>query len=82
MGFIERANRLAKANVNDLIIQSEYSDKALNSKLFEMQESLSEIRQSIAHFNSVIKRTELQYNQANSQANSARSCRISFNKRR
>ncbi|MGL4499510.1 MAG: PspA/IM30 family protein [Planktothrix sp.] len=69
MSLFDRINRLVKANLNDLTAQAQDPEKFLNSTLAEMQENLAKMRQAVAHTTSIIKRTELQYQQANSQAN-------------
>ena len=69
MSLFDRVNRLVKANLNDLTAQAQDPENFLNSTLAEMQKDLAEMRQAVAHTTAVIKRTELQYQQANSQAN-------------
>ncbi|WRH65658.1 MAG: PspA/IM30 family protein [Planktothrix sp. GU0601_MAG3] len=69
MSLFDRINRLVKANLNDLTAQAQDPEKFLNSTLAEMQENLAKMRQAVDHTTAIIKRTELQYQQANSQAN-------------
>lgn len=69
MSLFDRVNRLVKANLNDLTAQAKDPEKFLNSTLAEMQEDLVKMRQAVEHTTAVIKRTELEYEEANSKAN-------------
>lgn len=69
MSLLHRVNRLVKANLNDLTAQAKDPEKFLNSTLAEMQEDLVKMRQAVDHTTAVIKRTELEYEEANSKAN-------------
>lgn len=69
MSLFDRVNRLVKANLNDLTAQAKDPEKFLNSTLAEMQGDLVEMRQAVDHTTAVLKRTELEYKEANSKAN-------------
>jgi phage shock protein A len=70
MGLFDRVRRLAAANINDLISKAEDPEKILEQTIIEMQEDLVQLRQAVASAIASQKRTQQQYNQAQSEANS------------
>lgn len=68
MGLFDRITRVVKANLNDLVNKAEDPEKILEQSIMDMQEDLVQLRQAVASSIAAQKRTEQQYNQAQSQA--------------
>ena len=66
MGLIDRILRVIRANINSMIGQAEDSEKILKKTVMEMQENLIQLRHAVAQAIATQKRTERQYNQAQS----------------
>ncbi len=69
MGLFDRLGRLIKANLNDLVSKAEDPEKILEQSLIDMQEDLIKLRQAVASAIATQKRTQQQYNQAQSEVN-------------
>lgn len=69
MGLFDRINRVIKSNINEMVSKAEDPEKMLEQSVLEMQEDLINLRQAVASAIAGQKRTEQQYNQAQSQAN-------------
>lgn len=69
MGLLDRISRLLRANLNDLISKAEDPEKILEQTIIDMQEDLIQLRQAVASAIASQKRTDQQYNQAQSQSN-------------
>ncbi|NJR69318.1 MAG: PspA/IM30 family protein [Synechococcales cyanobacterium CRU_2_2] len=69
MGLFDRISRVVRANVNDLVSKAEDPEKVLEQAVIDMQEDLIQLRQAVAQSIASQKRTEQQYNQNQSQAN-------------
>nr|WP_289623939.1 PspA/IM30 family protein [Desertifilum tharense] len=69
MGLFDRISRVVRANLNDMVSKAEDPEKMLEQSVTEMQEDLVQLRQAVASAIAGQKRTEQQYNQAQSQAN-------------
>lgn len=69
MGLFDRISRVIRANVNDLVNKAEDPEKILEQAIIDMQEDLVQLRQAVASSIATQKRTEQEYNQAQSQAN-------------
>lgn len=69
MGLFDRISRLVRANLNDLVNKAEDPEKILDQAVIDMQEDLVQLRQAVAQAIANQKRSEQQYNQAQSQAN-------------
>ncbi len=70
MGLFDRINRVVKANLNDLVSKAEDPEKILEQSLMDMQEDLVQLRQAVASAIATQKRTQQQYNQAQTEVNS------------
>lgn len=68
MGLFDRVSRIIRANLNDLVNKAEDPEKILEQSITDMQEDLVQLRQAVAAAIATQKRTEQQYNQAESQA--------------
>ena len=68
MGLFDRISRIARANVNDIVNKAEDPEKVLEQSIIDMQEDLVQLRQAVASGIATQKRTQQQYNQAESQA--------------
>jgi phage shock protein A len=68
MGLFDRITRVVKANLNDLVNKAEDPEKILEQSIMDMQEDLVQLRQAVASSIAAQRRTEQQYNQAQSQA--------------
>ncbi len=68
MGLFDRISRVVRANVNDMVSKAEDPEKVLEQSIIDMQEDLVQLRQAVASAIATQKRTQQQYNQANSQA--------------
>ena len=69
MGLFDRISRLVRANVNDMVNKAEDPEKVLEQSIIDMQEDLVQLRQAVASAIATQKRSQQQYNQAQSQAN-------------
>ncbi|NEQ40094.1 MAG: PspA/IM30 family protein [Okeania sp. SIO3I5] len=69
MGLFDRISRLVRANVNDMVSNAEDPEKVLEQSIIDMQEDLVQLRQAVASAIATQKRSQQQYNQAESQAN-------------
>ena len=69
MGLFDRISRVVKANLNDLVNKAEDPEKILEQSVTDMQEDLVQLRQAVASAIATQKRTQTQYNQAESQSN-------------
>lgn len=69
MGLFDRISRVVKSNLNDLVSKAEDPEKMLEQAILEMQEDLVQLRQAVAQTIAAQKRSEQQYNQAQSEAN-------------
>lgn len=70
MGLFDRVSRVVRANVNDMVSKAEDPEKILEQAIIDMQEDLVQLRQAVASAIASQKRTQQQYNQAQSEANS------------
>lgn len=68
MGLLDRIWRVIRANLGDLVGQSEDPEKILNQAVQEMQENLIQLRQSVAQAIATQKRTQRQFENAQTQA--------------
>ncbi|MGD1711992.1 PspA/IM30 family protein [Hydrocoleum sp. CS-953] len=69
MGLFDRIGRLVRANVNEMVNKAEDPEKVLEQSIIDMQEDLVQLRQAVASAIATQKRSQQQYNQAESQAN-------------
>ncbi|WP_068815722.1 PspA/IM30 family protein [Phormidesmis priestleyi] len=69
MGLFDRISRVARANLNDLVSKAEDPEKILEQAVIDMQEDLVQLRQAVASAIASQKRSEQQYNQAQTQSN-------------
>ncbi len=69
MGLFDRISRLVRANVNEMVNKAEDPEKVLEQSIIDMQEDLVQLRQAVASAIATQKRSQQQYNQAQSQAN-------------
>ncbi len=69
MGLFDRVSRVVRANLNDLVSKAEDPEKILEQTLVDMQEDLVQMRQAVASAIASQKRTQQQYNQAQTEAN-------------
>lgn len=69
MGLFDRISRVVRANVNDMVNKAEDPEKVLEQSILDMQEDLVQLRQAVASTIATQKRSQQQYNQAQSQAN-------------
>ena len=70
MGLFDRISRVVRANLNDMVSKAEDPEKVLEQSIIDMQEDLIQLRQAVAQAIASQKRTEQQFNQNQSQANS------------
>jgi phage shock protein A len=70
MGLFDRISRVVRSNLNDMVSKAEDPEKVLEQSIIDMQEDLIQLRQAVAQSIASQKRTEQQYNQNQSQANS------------
>ena len=68
MGLFDRISRIFRANVNEMVNNAEDPQKILEQSILDMQEDLVQLRQAVASGIATQKRTQQQYNQAESQA--------------
>lgn len=69
MGLFDRISRVVKANMNDLVSKAEDPEKILEQSIMDMGEDLVQLRQAVARAIATQKRTQQQYNQAQTEAN-------------
>lgn len=69
MGLFDRVSRVVRANLNDLVSKAEDPEKILDQTIEDMQEDLVQMRQAVASAIASQKRTQQQYNQAQTEAN-------------
>lgn len=69
MGLFDRIGRVVRANMNDLVSKAEDPEKILEQSVIDMQEDLVQLRQAVAQAIASQKRTEQQYNKAQTEAN-------------
>ncbi|EKQ69717.1 phage shock protein A (IM30), suppresses sigma54-dependent transcription [Leptolyngbyaceae cyanobacterium JSC-12] len=69
MGLFDRVSRVVRANLNDLVSKAEDPEKILEQTILDMQEDLVQMRQAVASAIASQKRTQQQYNQAQTEAN-------------
>ena len=69
MGLFDRIRRVVSANLNDMVSKAEDPEKMLEQSILEMQEDLVQLRQGVAQAIAAQKRTEQQYNQAQTETN-------------
>ena len=69
MGLFDRIGRVVRANLNDMVSKAEDPEKILEQTVIDMQEDLVQLRQAVAQAIASQKRSQQQYNQAQSQAN-------------
>lgn len=69
MGLFDRVSRVVRANMNDLVSKAEDPEKILEQAIIDMQEDLVQLRQAVASAIASQKRTQQQYNQAQTEAN-------------
>lgn len=69
MGLFDRIGRVIKANLNDVVSKAEDPEKILEQSILDMQEDLVQLRQAVAQAIATQKRTQQQYNQAQTEAN-------------
>ncbi|MEA5538817.1 PspA/IM30 family protein [Limnoraphis robusta Tam1] len=69
MGLFDRISRVVRSNLNDMVSKAEDPEKILEQTVLEMQEDLVQLRQAVAQAIASQKRSQQQYNQAQSQAN-------------
>lgn len=70
MGLFDRISRVVRANLNDVVSKAEDPEKILEQSIIDMQEDLVQLRQAVAQTIATQKRTEQQYNKAQTEANS------------
>ncbi|MCP2728470.1 PspA/IM30 family protein [Limnofasciculus baicalensis] len=69
MGLIDRILRVIRANLNNLIAQTEDPEKILEQAVEDMQQDMIQMRQAVAGAIASLKRTERQVSQAEATAN-------------
>ena len=69
MGLIDRILRVIRANLNNLIAQTEDPEKILEQAVEDMQQDMIQMRQAVAGAIASQKRTERQVSQAEATAN-------------
>lgn len=69
MGLFDRISRVVRANVNDIVSKAEDPEKILEQAIIDMQEDLVSLRQAVASAIATQKRTQQQYNQAQTEGN-------------
>ncbi|MEW5861584.1 MAG: PspA/IM30 family protein [Cyanobacteriota bacterium] len=69
MGLFDRISRVVRANLNDVVSKAEDPEKILEQSIVDMQEDLVQLRQAVARAIANQKRTQQQYNQAQTEAN-------------
>ena len=69
MGLFDRISRVVRANLNDVVSKAEDPEKILEQSIVDMQEDLVQLRQAVAQAIATQKRTQQQYNQAQTEVN-------------
>jgi phage shock protein A len=69
MGLFDRVSRVVRANLNDVVSKAEDPEKILEQTIIDMQEDLVQMRQAVASAIASQKRTQQQYNQAQTESN-------------
>jgi phage shock protein A len=69
MGLFDRVSRVVRANINDMVSKAEDPEKILEQTIIDMQEDLVQLRQAVASAIASQKRTQQQYNQAQTESN-------------
>lgn len=69
MGLFDRISRVVRSNVNDMVSKAEDPEKILEQAVIDMQEDLVQLRQAVAQAIASQKRTQQQFNQAQSESN-------------
>jgi len=69
MGLFDRISRVVRSNVNDMVSKAEDPEKILEQAVIDMQEDLVQLRQAVAQAIASQKRTQQQYNQAQTESN-------------
>lgn len=70
MGLFDRISRVLRANLNDVVSKAEDPEKILEQSIIDMQEDLVQLRQAVAQAIATQKRTQQQYNKAETEVNS------------
>ncbi len=70
MGLFDRVSRVVRANLNAAVSSAEDPEKILDQAIIDMQEDLVQLRQAVASAIASQKRTQQQYDKAQSEANS------------
>ncbi len=68
MGLFERIRGVIRSQINSLVSQAEDPEKILEQAVMDMQTDLIQVRQAVAQAIATQKRTERQYDQAQSTA--------------
>jgi len=68
MGLFDRVSRLVRANINDAVSKAEDPEKILEQAIIDMQEDLVQLRQAVATAIASQKRSQQQYQQAQTEA--------------
>ena len=68
MGLFDRVSRLVRANINDAVSKAEDPEKILEQAIIDMQEDLVQLRQAVATAIASQKRSQQQYQQAQTKA--------------
>jgi phage shock protein A len=68
MGLFERIMRVIRSQINSLVSKAEDPEKILEQAVMDMQTDLIQVRQAVAQAIATQKRTERQYDQAQSTA--------------
>lgn len=68
MGLFQRIMRVIRSQINSLVSKAEDPEKILEQTVIDMQEDLIQVRQAVAQAIATQKRTERQYDQAQSTA--------------
>jgi len=71
MGLFDRLSRVVRANLNDLVGKAEDPEKVLEQSVSDMQEDLVQLRQAVAQAIATQKRTQKQYDQNQSEADTS-----------
>src|SRR6476646_6459266 len=69
MGLFDRISRVVRSNVNDMVSKAEDPEKILEQSILDMQEDLVQLRQAVASAIASQKRSQQQYNQAQTESN-------------
>ncbi len=69
MGLFDRVSRVVRANLNDLVSKAEDPEKVLEQTIIDMSEDLVQMRQAVASAIASQKRSQQQYNTAQTEAN-------------